>query len=181
MTFDAIYTKYNSTVYNYLKFKIKDQLIAEELAADVMVKVYKKLDTFNSELSTISTWIMNVAKHTMIDYFRKKTMNVISLDQLGTNEDDDNQIDHLKSLTDTDFNPEERMIRDEVSRTMYDKFDTLTESEKTVASLHYFDGLSYGEVSEQLSMPLGTVKAKLCKARKTMMEAVPVEMRKFKD
>lgn len=176
MTFEAIYTKYNRSVYKYLKFRIKDQLVAEELAADVMVKIYKKLDTFNSELSTISTWIMNVAKHTMIDHFRKKTMNHISLNKMG-----DDQIDHFKSLTDTNFNPEERMIRDEVSRTMYDKFDSLTESDKTVAALHYFDGLSYSEVAEQLAMPLGTVKAKLFKARKTMMEAVPVEMRKFKD
>jgi RNA polymerase sigma-70 factor (ECF subfamily) len=184
MTFDAIYAKYNRTVYNYLKFKIKDQLVAEELAADVMVKIHKKLDTFNSDLSTLSTWIMNIAKYTMIDHFRKKTLRTVSLDQVHldwANGEEEAQIDHLKALKDSDYNPEERLIRDEVSRTMYEKYDTLTESEKTVAALHFFDGLSYDEVASQLSMPLGTVKAKLFKARKTMMEAVPVELRKFKN
>lgn len=181
MTFEAIYAKHNPAVYKYLKFKIKDQLVAEELAADVMVKVYKKLETFNPDLSTLSTWIMNIAKHTMIDYFRKKTLNVVSLDTMAIGDDEENHMDHVRALKETDDNPEEQMISSEVSRTMYEKYESLTEVEKTVAALHYFDGLSYDEVAEQLAMPLGTVKAKLHKARKTMMEAVPVELRKFKD
>lgn len=181
MTFDAIYHKYNKTVYNYLNFKIKDQLVAEELAADVMVKVYKKLDTYNSELSTMSTWIMNIAKNTMIDFFRKKSLNAVSLDTLLVGDSDENLIDHIYELKERDNNPEEEMIENEMSRTMYEKYETLNESDKIIAALHFFDGLSYDEVAEQLSMPLGTVKAKLFKARKTMMKALPVELRKYKD
>jgi RNA polymerase sigma-70 factor (ECF subfamily) len=96
------------------------------------------------------------------------------------NGDEEAQVDHLYALKESDSNPEEQLIEAETRKRMYSKFESLSESEKIVASLHFFDGLSYDEVSEQLNMPLGTVKAKLHRARQTMMDAVPVEFRKLK-
>ena len=81
------------------------------------------------------------------------------------------------ALNDSEMNPMETMIHKEFANKMYGKFESLSESEKIVASLHFFDGLSYDEVCDQLNMPLGTVKAKLHRARKTMMEALPVEFK----
>jgi len=168
MTFDEIYAKYKKYVLKYILFKIKDQMVAEELAADVMVKIYKKLNTFNSELSTIKTWIINIAKHTMIDYMRKKQLSVVSLNCYYQDDEGNCQMDYMKSLTESDLNPEDQMISNEISRTMYNKFESLSETDKTVAALHFFDGLSYNEVAEQLKMPIGTVKAKLHTSRKIM-------------
>lgn len=178
MTFDAIYAKYNTTVFNYLKFKIKNQMVAEELASDVMVKVHKKLDTFNSDLSSLSTWIMNIAKHSMIDYFRKRTLSVVSLNTFFENEDGDNRMDYISPMKDSSNNPEEQMIHSELSRTMYEKFESLTERQRIIASLFFFDGLSHDEIAQELAMPLGTIKANIFAARHTMMEAVPVEFHK---
>lgn len=182
MKFEAIYKKFNCKVFNFIKVRVKDEMVAEELASDVMMKVFKKIDLFDESKSTLSTWIINIAKNTMIDYFRKKHLSTVSLENVyvdWANGDEDAQVDHLMALKDTELNPVEKMIENETSRTMYDKFETLSEAEKIVASLHFFDGLSYDEVAEQLNMPLGTVKAKLHRARKTMMEAMPVEFNKL--
>lgn len=176
MKFEAIYKQFNKKVFNFIKSRVKDEMVAEELASDVMIKVHKKIDLFDETKSTLSTWIINISKNTIIDYFRKKNLLTISLDnflitQIG---DEDSQLDHMNILKDTELNPLEQLIQGETSRKMYNKFETLSEGEKIVASLHFFDGLSYDEVAEQLNMPLGTVKAKLHRARKTMMEAIPV-------
>jgi RNA polymerase sigma factor (sigma-70 family) len=181
MTFDAIYSKYNKTVLSYLKNRIKDEMVAEELASDVMIKVHKSLSTYDETLSQLNTWIMNIAKNCMIDHFRKRTLPVVSLESIYTewaNGDEDAQVDRLSPLKDTSNNPEEILIENEVSVELMKKFKSLTEPEKTVAQLHFFDGLSYDEVAEQLSMPLGTVKAKLHNARTKMMVAFPAELRK---
>jgi RNA polymerase sigma factor (sigma-70 family) len=190
MKFEAIYKKFNSKVFKFIKVRVKNNMVseelasmvAEELASDVMMKVFKKIDLFDESKSTLSTWIINIAKNTMIDYFRKKHLSTVSLENVyvdWANGDEDVQVDHLMALKDSELNPLDKMIENETSRTMYDKFETLSEAEKIVASLHFFDGLSYDEVAEQLNMPLGTVKAKLHRARKTMMEAMPVEFNKF--
>jgi RNA polymerase sigma factor (sigma-70 family) len=183
MTFESIYKKYYKVVFNYLKSRIKDELVVEELASDAMIRVHKSLHTYNAELSKLNTWILNIAKNLMIDHFRKKTLNVIPLENVFVewmNGDEETKLDRLTALRDSEMNPEEAMIEEEVRRRMYNQFESLNETEKLIASLHYFDGLSYDEIVDQLNMPLGTVKAKVHTARVRMMEAVPPHMRRLK-
>lgn len=181
MGFEQIYKKYNRQVFNFLKKRIKDEMVAEELASDVMMKIHKSLHLYDEKLSQLSTWIMNIAKNCMIDHLRKRTLSTISLEGVyieWVNGEETPQTDRLIQLNDSASNPEEKMIQKEVMRSMYNKFETLSKVEQLVASLHYFDGLSYDEVAEQLNMPLGTVKAKLHNARTSLMKAFPVEMRR---
>jgi RNA polymerase sigma factor (sigma-70 family) len=182
MTFEAIYKKYNRQVLKFLKNRLKDEMVAEELSADVMIRVHKNLHLYNEQLSQLNTWIMNIAKNIMIDFLRKRTLSVVSLEtvygELAQNGDDESAMDRFKPLSDSNNNPEDELISKEVSQTMFSKYEKLSETEQTIAALHFFDGLSYDEVAEQLRMPLGTVKAKLHHARIALMEAFPVEMRK---
>lgn len=183
MTFESIYKQYNKVVLNYLKFKIKDSMVVEELASEVMIRVHKSLHTYNEDIAKLNTWILNIAKNLMIDHFRKKELNVVPLENVfvdWANGEEEAQVDRLSVLKDRQMNPEESMIEDETRRKMFQLFDRLNESEKLVASLHYFDGLSHEEVANELRMPLGTVKAKLHTARTAMMQAVPAEMRRLK-
>lgn len=181
MTFEQMFKKFKRPVQHFILKGVKgDLMLAEELCDDVFIKVFKKLDTYNTEFA-ISTWIFTIAKHIVIDSARKKTLNTMSLDNVYVewlNGEETPQTDRLIQLNDTENNPEERMIEKETMAAMYRKYEALNESEKIIAALHFFDGLSYDEVAKQLSMPLGTVKAKVHKARMAMMESVPVEMRK---
>ena len=178
MTFESIYKKYNGSTLRYFKSRIKDDMIAEELASDVMIKVHKSLNKFDEGLSQMGTWITNIAKNTLIDHFRKKTQHFISLDfEHEQDRDDVSGQDRMFYLKDSQDNPEENMITKELEKHLYSKYEKLNESEKIVAALHYFDGLSYEEVAEELNMPLGTIKAKLHRARTTMMTAFPQEIR----
>ena len=145
------------------------------------MKVSKGLDRFDETKSSLKTWILNIAKNALIDYYRKKKLNVVSFDEVIVSwayGEEESDVDQMIAIKESNLNPEEKMIEAEVSKRMYDKFETLSENEKLIASLHFFDGLSYDEVAESLNIPLGTVKAKLFTARKTMMEALPLEYRK---
>ena len=181
MTFEAIYKKYNRQVFRFVKNRIKDEVVAEELTSDVMMKVYKSLYKYDEKIAQLNTWILNIAKNCIIDFFRKKHLTVVSLEAVYVdwrNGEEEAKTDHLTEIGNKSSNPEELLIEKEVMSTMYKKYEALNESEKIISALHYFDGLSYDEVAEQLNMPLGTVKAKLSRARAKLMMAFPVEMRK---
>jgi RNA polymerase sigma factor (sigma-70 family) len=182
LTFEQIYKKYYKVTFNYIRTSIKDTMIAEELTSDVMIRVHKSLDSYNEDLSSLSTWMRTIARNLVVDHFRKKHLDTIPLENVyveWANGEEEARPDHLMYLASSESNPEERMISDDLSRRMYKKFESLNNLEKTIASLHFFDGLSYEEVSQELSIPLGTVKAKLHRARQVMMEAMPKELRKL--
>lgn len=182
MTFNEIYKKHYRQVYNAIKKIVKNDLDAEELTNEAMIRVHKNLGSYNEDLSKLSTWIFNIAKNAAIDFIRKKRLNTVALEDVATHHSDpsDNYgIDHLFAIKSTENNPEELMVENEVRRTMYEQFSTLNQNDQLVATLHYFDGLSYEEVSNELGLPLGTVKAKIHKARVRLMEAFPSEMRKL--
>lgn len=182
MNFNEIYKKHYRLVYNAIKKIVKNDMDAEELTNEAMIRVHKNLSTYKEDVSRLTTWIFNIAKNVAIDFIRKKRLNTVALDDVHfdwRNSGDDSQIDHLLALKSTEDNPEEQLITDEVRRTLYAQFSTLSKADQLIASLHYFDGLSYEEVANEMAMPLGTVKAKIHKARVALMEAFPVEMRKL--
>jgi RNA polymerase sigma-70 factor (ECF subfamily) len=182
MTFNEIYKKHYRLVYNAIKKIVKNDMDAEELANEAMIRVHKHLRTYKEDVSKLTTWIFNIAKNVAIDFIRKKKLNTVALDDVHfdwRNSKETSQIDHLLALKSTEDNPEEKMISEELSRTMYAQFSTLSKADQLIASLHYFDGLSYEEVANEMSMPLGTVKAKIHKARVALMEVFPTEMRRL--
>jgi RNA polymerase sigma factor (sigma-70 family) len=149
---------------------------SEELTNEVMIRVHKNLAKFDEEKSQLKTWIYNIATNCAIDFIRKKRLNTLSLDQVHFDwryNDEEGNIDQLIALKSTEDNPEEKMISDEVKRTLYAQINTLSKTDQEIVSRHFFDGLSYEEVANELGMPLGTLKARIHKARVVLMEAFP--------
>lgn len=182
MNFNEIYKKHYRLVFNVINKIVKNELDAEELASETMIRVHKALPTYREDISKLSTWIVNIAKHAAIDHLRKKKLNTVALDDVHfnwDNADDSGNADHLIALKCDQVNPEEKMIENEVRLVMDSQFEKLNQTDKTIATLHYFDGLSYEEVAKEMEMPLGTIKAKIHKARVKLMGAFPVEMRKL--
>ena len=179
-TFEEIYKKHNRNVYFWIKKIVKNDMDAEELASETMLRVHKALKTYDGSVSKISTWVLSIATNASIDFLRKKKLNTTSFEELHRNASErDESIDHHLFRKDNQNSPEEVMIGDEVRKHLYSQLKSLNESDQTVAALHYFDGLSYEEVATELKMPLGTVKAKIHKARVALMESFPPEMRKL--
>lgn len=183
MNFNEIYKKYYRLVFSVILKIVKNTLDAEELTSETMIRVHKSLGTYREDMSKLSTWIVNIGINCAIDFVRKKKLNTVNIEDYTatTRDGDENSIgaDYLVGMKSTELNPEERMISAETGSTMLSHFNNLSEVDRLIASLHYFDGLSYDEVADHMNMPLGTVKAKLHKARVSLMEAFPVEIRKL--
>jgi RNA polymerase sigma factor (sigma-70 family) len=182
ITFNEIYKKHYRLVFNVIFKIVKNTLDAEELASETMIRVHKALPTYREDMSKLSTWIVNIAKHAAIDHFRKRKVQTVALESVyidWVNGDESAQTDHLIALKCDQMNPEEKMIKEEVWSEMNTNFNTLKDIDQKIVTMHYFDGLSYEEVAKEMDMPLGTIKAKIHKARVRLMEAFPKEMRKL--
>lgn len=180
MTFEKIYKTHYSKVKNVINKIVKNTMDAEELASETMIRVHKFLPTYREDISKLSTWIINIAKNAAIDHIRKKRLNTVAFEDVNHNyEGEESSIDDFMAMKCNAVNPEEKMIENEVRSVMNNNFNQLNETDQTIATMHYFDGLSYDEISQEMQMPLGTVKAKIHKARVRLMEAFPVEMRKL--
>ena len=69
---EQIYRDYHGKVCGYIRSKISSAQDAEDLAADVFVKVLEKLDSFDESKASFSTWIYTITRNTLTDYFRTR-------------------------------------------------------------------------------------------------------------
>ena len=69
---ENIYRDYHGKVYGYIRSKINSVQDAEDLAADVFVKVFEKLDSFDESKASLTTWIYTITRNTLTDYFRTR-------------------------------------------------------------------------------------------------------------
>ena len=71
-----VYLENLPRIYNYLRFRIGDDLIAEDLTSSTFEKAWKSRNRYRREISAFSTWLFAIASNLAIDYFRKQRMEV---------------------------------------------------------------------------------------------------------
>jgi RNA polymerase sigma-70 factor (ECF subfamily) len=127
---------------------------AEDLTIEAFGKAFKSIDKYTPEFA-FSTWLFKIATNNYIDYKRKKRLQTISMDQEESVFNFDSQIK----------NPEDKVIEQQKYDTLRSVIDKLKPHYKTLVEKRYFEEKSYEEIAQELSLPIGTVKAKLFRAR----------------
>ena len=69
---ETIYRDYHGKVFGYIRSKIDSAQDTEDLAADVFLKVFEKLDSFDESRASLSTWIYTITRNTLTDYYRTR-------------------------------------------------------------------------------------------------------------
>jgi len=131
---------------------------AEDAAQEVFVAVLRRLKTFRRE-STFSTWLYRVARNQIIDCRRRASQRPteVSDHALPAVPDGNVLADPLKMVAAAQR--QARLMR-HVGR--------LSEPQRVVVHLHYWQGQSVAEISELLGLRPGTVKSHLCRARQRL-------------
>jgi len=126
-------------------------LIADELAQEVMIRVWLKAGSYNSQLANINTWIFTLARNCRIDYLRKNGRFVSEIDptEIFNDMEDENpspfQLTHQTRL--------EENIRAGLGKLPREQSEILVKV--------YLEGKSHQQTSEELKLPLGTVKSRV--------------------
>jgi RNA polymerase sigma factor (sigma-70 family) len=148
LSFRRLYHLYSSPLLGIILRIVPAREIAEDILQDSFVKIWKSIDTFDPEKGKLFTWMARLARNSAIDYTRGKTFS-----KSTRNEDIDSvfcQVDHHHYIPDkTD------------SIGVKELMGVLTASQKQILDLVYFHGYTQAEVSDELQIPLGTVKSKI--------------------
>ncbi|NLX72618.1 MAG: sigma-70 family RNA polymerase sigma factor [Bacteroidales bacterium] len=156
--------RYKDAIYFMLLKMINNKTDAEDLTIEAFGKAFKNLSQYSPNYA-FSTWLFKIASNNCIDFLRKKRSNHISIDgNFADNKEPEPQI-HLK---DDKPDPEENLIRSQKALLMRNIVQKLKPRYRTLIELRYFKEYSYEEISEELGLPLGTVKAQLFRARELL-------------
>jgi RNA polymerase sigma-70 factor (ECF subfamily) len=124
----------------------------------------------------LSTWIAQIAYNTCFTYLEKKRL-VLTGDRPDENEWDDAIIDN--SVTGTTGNPIESMIFEkERAAAISIAIEKLSPLYKTLITLYHNEELSYKEIGEITTLPEGTIKSYLFRARKELKESLLQQYKK---
>lgn len=161
--FSCLVEKYQRPIFNFVYrfFGWYDQ--AAELTQDTFLKAFQSLRSFDST-RRFSTWLYTIAKNLCIDeYKRRRHAPALYLDELpeGT---------ELKSGQGVLANPQTQCIREEEEARLTAAIGQLEADKKMALILHYFQGLSYNEIAETMGIPLSTVKIRIFRAKKALLD-----------
>ncbi len=143
--FTTLYEMYSKNLYGVIFNIIKDKEEAEDILQEVFVKIWKNLETYNEGKGRFFTWIINIARNATIDRLRSKGHNNSRKNLFADN------FVHILDSNSTSANKIDAIgIRDFISK-LKPKCVQLLE-------LLFFQGYTQQEASEELQIPLGTVK-----------------------
>ncbi len=157
--FDSLYSSMYSKILQYVSFRINDYDQAKDITGDIFLKIFERKDQFNAAKSAKETWVYNVAKNHLIDYFRVKKLDATHLSKM-TNDDGD--VFEFPSSMDTFA----QLSSDETMNRVMAAINELPESHREIVYLNLIEDLKLEDVAERTNTPLGTVKVTVMKAKR---------------
>jgi len=159
-----ILNRYREPIYYMVYKMVRDESDAEDLTIEAFGKAFKYIKQY-SPSHAFSTWLYKIATNNCIDFMRKKRAETTSLDRQFTDGDGEYYGFEVSSK---DRNPEQVTINEEKKTIMRNVVKALKPGYRRLIELRYFEEYSYNEISEELELPIGTVKAQLYRAKELL-------------
>lgn len=148
---DALYNQYGRFLFRTIQQKIGQKDFAETVLQDTLLKVWLNIDSYNFQKGKLLSWLLRIARNTSIDMLRSKqykdSLKLTNLEVLCSHKEPKTNPVKFDTID----------IREFVSK----KLDVKCGE---VVDLIYFEGYTCKEVSQELGIPLGTVKSRSRKA-----------------
>lgn len=153
--------RYRDSIYFMMLKMVKNADDADDLTIEAFGKAFNRLKQYSPNYA-FSTWLFKIASNNCIDFIRKKRIKLTSMDSGIQNDDGETMyIDARSSAKD----PEQEVIHNQKIKHMRELVSQLKPRYRVLVEKRYFEELSYEEISQELDLPLGTVKAQLFRAR----------------
>ncbi len=159
---EEIYNKYYKSILRYVSKHVMDIHEAEDLTADIFLRCYEKIGTYDSQKASLSTWLFVITNNYLKNYYRDKKHNV-SYESLLTEGFDvgKDEIDYAMNI---------EFLRSEITHALIN----LSETQRKAVIWKYFYNLSNSEIAFQLKTTEGNVRVILFRALKKLEEKIKV-------
>ena len=156
--FERFYKDYKKPLYSFIYRQIKKKEVAEEILNKTFFAFFEALRDFQGK-SSLKTYLYSIAKHKIIDYYRRKKIKEVFLSRLP-----EPVISGLKVFLDDELEKEE--LREKIKRT----FELLPNDYKKILRLKYIEGLKVKEIAKQFKLKFKATESLLFRARKAFVK-----------
>lgn len=147
--FLTLYERYVKSIHGLVLRILRDSTLADEVTQDTFLKLWDRASQYLAERGPVHGWLLAIARHTALDYLRHEAHNPAL-----TNEHDSEDL--WQDIADINTSTEEARWR-----SLHFAVQSLSDVQRQVIELIYYQGLSQREISEVLGWPIGTVKTRL--------------------
>jgi len=154
-SFGVLVRKYQDRLYNAVVHTMGNAEDARDAVQEAMVQAFVRLETFQHS-SAFYTWLYRIAFNIAASHRRRKHITA--------------SVDHARETigeepVDSGPDPGDRIEQQERCQPGRQAIAQLTEEHRAVLVLRDMEGLSYEEIAEVLTLPVGTVRSRLHRAR----------------
>lgn len=161
--FSEIYEAYYERVFKYIRYRVDDQHITEELCSQVFEKIILNYSNFSGDKTRLNSWVFTIAKNVITDYYRKnKKIFYFSLDYLS------NDISFKKS-------PDDFTLDKEKNSYLFKALKKLSKKERSVISFKYGAELKNTEIAELMGLKESNVGVILYRSLKKLKKILDKE------
>ena len=155
--------RHGAAIYHIIYKIVRDEETARDLVQETFMKAFSSLASYRSEYR-FSTWLYKIAANCSIDFLRKKRIKALSLDRKIETADGSVEVE----VPDYSFHPGRDLERKQKMVSIETAIDSLPEKYKEVIEHRHKHDKSYEEIAELLDIPVGTVKARIFRARELL-------------
>ncbi|MCG3153816.1 MAG: ECF RNA polymerase sigma factor SigW [bacterium] len=161
--FADLMARHRGPLFNLLYNMVHNREETEDLLQEAFMKAFAALHTFNKEFA-FSTWLYKIAINTTIDHLRKKKLQTYSLDKPIQSKEGELKREYADVHATTD----NELLSSEKSSLIAQAIAELPDHYREAIILRHTEEKSYEEIAEITGVPLGTVKARIFRAREML-------------
>lgn len=134
--FAVIYEHYFPRVYNYIRYRIKDPDITDDLTADTFEAILANIRSYQSEKGLFVTWAFTIARNTVNSYLRKQRFRNWF------------PIDIVRNNASSELEPEQHQLEHEMHTELLAAIGHLSTRDQDLLALKFGAGLSSSQISQ---------------------------------
>jgi RNA polymerase sigma-70 factor (ECF subfamily) len=165
--FDFLIQKYRKPIIHFMYRMVHNQAVAEELAQEVFLRVYRSRETYRAE-ARFSTWLYRIATNLGVNHARdnrhERAASTIYLDET------DSETGTTPDVADTTPGAEAKMLRRERLNAIRQHVLALPERQRMAVLMHKYEGMDYKQIGEVLKLSESATKSLLFRAYQTLRE-----------
>ena len=157
---EEFYKKYCFGLRKFVSQRIDDDGVVDEIVNDVMLAGMNSKNTFNQKCSEFS-WLCSIAKHKVIDYYRKKKIKTVLFSVSPV----------FEEIADKALTPERDVLKNELKDEIKKTFTEIRAGYKKLLRLKYIEGFKINEIAKKTNLSVKAVESRLIRAKKQFREA----------
>ena len=165
--FDYLIQKYRKPIVNFMYRMAHNQAVAEELAQEVFLRVYRSRETYRAE-ARFSTWLYRIATNLGVNYARdtrlERAASTVYLDEA------DSETGTTPDVADLTPSAEAHMLRRERMNAIRQHVMALPERQRMAVLMHKYEGMDYKQIGDVLKLSESATKSLLFRAYQTLRE-----------